>query len=73
LWAEDLGSSRDHQGQGRICQIRFKKKPIFRLDYQAYPGADGIPKLHYHIASDINVHRDLPEWIGGKGSTGIDE
>ncbi len=67
------GPSRDHRGQGRICQIRYKKKPIFRLDYQAYPGTNGIPKLHYHIAPDINAHRDLPEWMGGKGSTGIDE
>jgi RHS repeat-associated protein len=33
-------------GNGRICQVRFDKKPVLRLDYQAYPGTNGEPRLH---------------------------
>jgi RHS repeat-associated protein len=33
-------------GNGRVCQVRFDKKPLLRLDYQAYPGTNGEPRLH---------------------------
>ena len=34
--------------KGRIFQIRFRRKPVFRVDYHPIPGSQGRPKLHYH-------------------------
>jgi uncharacterized protein RhaS with RHS repeats len=38
-------------GNGRVCQIRYKKQPAFRLDYQPIPGSKGEPRLHAHFGS----------------------
>ena len=55
------------QGTGRVCQIRYKKKPVLRLDYNRYKGTKGQPKLHYHSPPDMSVHKPLPRWMGGMG------
>jgi hypothetical protein len=61
------GTKFDQRGVGRICQVRYKKKPIFRVDYKAYPGTGGEPKAHFHMSPDLSKHRALPKWMGGKG------
>lgn len=38
-------------GNGRLCQVRYKKKPIIRLDYQPYPGTKGKSRLHLDLDS----------------------
>jgi hypothetical protein len=43
-------------GNGRVCQIRYKKKPVFRVDYQPLPNSNNESRLHIHIAPDINRH-----------------
>lgn len=53
---------------GRICQVRYKKKPVGRLDYHPYPGTDGESRLHGHLGSNEGNHipldpRDLYDWF----------
>jgi RHS repeat-associated protein len=43
-------------GTGRVCQVRYNKRPIFRLDYDKYPGTGGEPVLHFHIYPFMNRH-----------------
>jgi RHS repeat-associated protein len=38
-------------GNGRVCQVRYKKKPVIRLDYQPYPGTKGESRLHLDFDS----------------------
>jgi len=38
-------------GNGRVCQVRYKKKPVVRLDYQPYPGSKGQSRLHLDFDS----------------------
>ncbi len=45
-------------GNGRICQVRFDKKPLVRLDYHPYPGTNGQSRLHLNIWSE-GVHIPL--------------
>ncbi|MGH8491383.1 MAG: RHS repeat-associated core domain-containing protein [Gammaproteobacteria bacterium] len=33
----------------RICQVRYKKQPVIRLDYGPYKGTHGEPRLHGHL------------------------
>ena len=33
----------------RVCQVRFKKQPIIRLDYGPYKGTKGKSRLHLHL------------------------
>jgi len=45
----------------RICQIRFKKQPIIRLDYGPYKGTHGKPRLHLHfpkLLPDVHIPLD---------------
>lgn len=44
---------------GRICQIRYKKKPWFRLDYHPYPGTEGNRRLHGHFPWNPKGHVPL--------------
>jgi RHS repeat-associated protein len=46
-------------GNGRVCQVRFKGTPVFRVDYQPFPGTSNQSRLHYHIAPDMGPHRCL--------------
>ena len=36
-------------GNGRVCQIRYKSQPVFRLDYHPYKGTNGESRLHGHF------------------------
>ncbi len=38
-------------GNGRVCQVRYKKKSVIRLDYQPYPGTKGESRLHLDFDS----------------------
>src|SRR5690625_4813009 len=38
-------------GNGRVCQIRYKTKPILRIDYHPYPGTRGQSRLHGHFGA----------------------
>lgn len=37
------------KGNGRVCQVRFKKKPFLRLDYAPYSGTNNKSRLHGHV------------------------
>jgi RHS repeat-associated protein len=55
-------------GNGRVCQVRYKKKPVGRLDYHPYPGTDGESRLHGHLGPSEGHHipldpRDLYDWF----------
>jgi RHS repeat-associated protein len=43
-------------GNGRVCQIRYKQRPVFRLDYQPLPGSNNQPRLHFHVAPFMDTH-----------------
>lgn len=45
-------------GNGRVCQVRFDKQPVVRLDYHPYPGTGGESRLHLNIWSE-GVHIPL--------------
>jgi RHS repeat-associated protein len=45
-------------GNGRVCQVRFDKQPLLRLDYHPYPGTNGESRLHLNIWSE-GVHIPL--------------
>ncbi|MFG6448902.1 hypothetical protein ACG0Z6_11720 [Roseateles sp. BYS180W] len=45
-------------GNGRVCQVRFDKQPVLRLDYHPYPGTGGEWRLHLNIWSE-GVHIPL--------------
>ena len=36
-------------GSGRVCQIRWNKNPLIKLDYHPYPGTNGKSRLHLHL------------------------
>ncbi|ARN73931.1 RHS repeat domain-containing protein [Oceanicoccus sagamiensis] len=44
----------------RICQIRYKKKPIFRLDKHPISPTDRTPVVHFHVAPNMKKHRKVP-------------
>ncbi|MBF0152113.1 MAG: RHS repeat-associated core domain-containing protein, partial [Magnetococcales bacterium] len=46
-------------GNGRVCQVRYKKHPVFRLDYQPIPGSGNESRLHVHTVPNINQHRSI--------------
>jgi RHS repeat-associated protein len=43
-------------GNGRVCQVRYKKKPVARLDYHAYKGTGGESRLHGHFSRRKGPH-----------------
>ena len=49
----------DLERNKRICQIRYKKKPWFRLDYAPYPGTGRKPRLHGHFPWNPAKHVPL--------------
>jgi RHS repeat-associated protein len=60
---EGIKPSRKKDGTGQFCQIKFKKKPIFRIDIHPIDSQDRTPVLHFHIAPDMKKHRDLPTML----------
>ena len=46
-------------GNGSICQIRYKKHPVIRLDYQPIPGSHGQSRAHLHFGKDKKKHRSI--------------
>ena len=50
--------------KGRIFQISYRKKPVFRLDYHGYRKVDPTnkPVLHYHRYPDMKKHRPFEGW-----------
>ena len=46
-------------GNGRVCQVRYKKKPVARLDYHPYPGTNGESRLHGHFGQGESGHVPL--------------
>ena len=47
-----------------VCQIRYKNKPVFRVDVHPTDPQDRTPVPHFHIAPDMEKHRDVPNFIG---------
>jgi hypothetical protein len=47
------------RGGGRLFQIRYKKIPICRIDYDAYPGTYGEKRLHIHLPPDMKAHIEI--------------
>jgi len=48
---KDLSKNIDIDGPKgtRICQVRFKKQPVIRLDFGPFKGTHGEPRLHGHL------------------------
>ena len=46
-------------GNGRICQIRYKKQPVIRLDYHPYTGTNNESRLHLNIGTGEDNHISL--------------
>ena len=46
-------------GNGRVCQIRYKRKPVVRLDYQPIPGSNGQSRAHLHFGRDQSKHYSI--------------
>ncbi len=44
---------------GRIIQIRYRKLPIFRMDFHPIPGSRGASRLHIHVGRDMTRHRSI--------------
>jgi len=55
--------SRKGDGTGSLCQIRYKNKPIFRIDYHPIDPTDRTPVPHYHYAPHMETHREFPDFI----------
>jgi RHS repeat-associated protein len=43
-------------GNGRVFQIRYQNKPVFRMDYQPIPGSNNQSRLHFHVGADMKAH-----------------
>lgn len=43
-------------GNGRVFQIRYNGKPVFRLDYQPVQGSNNQSRLHFHIGDNMKIH-----------------
>ena len=56
--------SRTKAGEGMVCQIRYKNKPVFRVDVHPTDPQDRTPVPHFHIVPDMEKHRDVPNFIG---------
>lgn len=54
-------------GNGRVCQVRYKKQPVFRLDYHPIPGSNNESRLHFHIRSNMNRHWSIDPRSFGDG------
>jgi len=48
VWKDTSFDGPSERG-GRICQIRYKKKPVARLDYHPIPGSNQEDRLHLNI------------------------
>jgi hypothetical protein len=48
-----------NHGNGKVCQIRYKKKPVLRIDYQPLPGSNNESRLHLHLAPNMERHIPL--------------
>lgn len=46
-------------GNGRICQIRYKSRPLFRMDYQPIPESNNESRLHIHLPPNMNNHYSI--------------
>lgn len=76
--AKDLVKQLDFEGikpnrkgdGGQICQVRFKNKPVFRIEMHPLDPEDRSMIPHWHIAPDMKKHRSLPkpieEWVKKK-------
>ena len=54
-------------GNGRVCQVRFDKQPVLRLDYHPYPGTSGESRLHLNIWTEgVHVPLDPRSIWGGR-------
>jgi len=50
----------DGPDRTRVCQIRYRKKPVIRIDYGPYAGTHGEPRLHGHLPQiDPDLHIPL--------------
>lgn len=46
-------------GNGRILGIRFRKQPIFRIDFHPIPRSNGASRLHIHVGRDMGKHYSI--------------
>lgn len=56
--------SRTKPGEGMVCQVRYKWKPVFRIDVHPLDPVDRTPVPHWHIAPDMERHREMPGFVG---------
>ncbi|MFO0231874.1 MAG: RHS repeat-associated core domain-containing protein, partial [Burkholderiales bacterium] len=54
-------------GNGRVCQVRYKNQPVFRLDYQPIPGSNNESRLHFHIRPNMDRHWSIDPRSFGDG------
>jgi hypothetical protein len=50
-------------GTGMICQVRYKDDPIFRIEVHPIGAQDRTPVPHFHVAPNMEVHRQLPDFM----------
>jgi len=56
--------SRTKSGEGMVCQVRYKQQPVFRVDVHPLDPTDRTPVPHWHMAPDMQRHREMPEFLG---------
>ncbi|MFZ5884279.1 MAG: RHS repeat domain-containing protein, partial [Chloroflexota bacterium] len=56
--------SKTKPGEGMVCQIRYKQQPVFRIDVHPLDPMDRTPVPHWHMAPDMQRHREMPDFIG---------
>jgi len=55
--------SKKGDGTGKLCQVRYKNEPVFRVEVHPLDPVDRTPVLHYHRPPDMAIHRPLPEFL----------
>ena len=66
-------ASKKGDGTGSLFQIRYKNKPVFRVDLHPIDPQDRTPIPHFHIAPDMKKHREFPEFLKEPIKKGIEQ
>lgn len=48
------------------CPTRYTEKPVFRIDVHPVDPVDRTPIPHWHMAPDMERHREMPTFIGDR-------
>jgi|GEM_PF-3997983 len=60
------GPRKNRKGDtSQLCQVKYKKQPIFRVEQHAFSPVDRTPVLHWHRAPNMKEHRSFP-WSSAK-------